>query len=71
MDVFWTKTFKEATGHAVGKPLERNQRNPQTVDDTVAVCDIMPHIEYTGSVPDETPPPFYPFSSKAEYTQVL
>ena len=24
MDVFWTKTFEEATGCAVGKPLKQN-----------------------------------------------
>ena len=28
MDVFWTETFEEATGHAIGKPLEWNQGNP-------------------------------------------
>ena len=70
-DVFWTKTFKEATGRTAGMPLEWNQRNLQTVDNTVAVCDIMPHIEHTGSAPDKTPPLFYPFNSEAEYAQVL
>ena len=71
MDIFWTEIFKKATGCAIGKPLKQNQRNPQTVDNTVAVCDIILHIKHTGSVPDKTPPLFYPFSSKAEYTQVL
>ena len=71
MDIFQTETFKEATSRAIGKPLGRNQGNPQTADDTAAVCDITPRIKRTGSILDKTPPPFYLFSSKAEYIQVL
>ena len=71
IDIFWTKTFEEATGHTAGKSLKWNQRNLQTVDNTAAVCDIMLCIEHTGSALDKTPPLFYPFSSKAEYIQVL
>ena len=41
------------------------------MDDTVAVYNIMPHIECTNSVLNETPPLFYPFGSEVEYTQVL
>ena len=51
----------------MGKPLGRNQGNPQTVDDTAVVCDIIPRIKRTGSTPDKTPPLFYLFGSKAEY----
>ena len=67
INVFWTETFEEATGRAARKSLGQNQRNLQTVDDTVAVCDIMLYIERTGSALDKTPPLFYPFSSEAEY----
>ena len=41
------------------------------MDDTAAVCDIMPRTKRTGSVLDKTPPSFYLFSSEAEYIQVL
>ena len=68
IDVFWTETFKKAIGHATGKPLGRNQGNPQTADNTTAVYNIMPCTKHTGSTLDKAPPPFYPFSSKAEYT---
>ena len=71
MDVFWTETFEEATGCAMGKPLGWNQGNPQTVGNTAAVYNIMPRTECTGSVLDEAPPLFYPFSNEAEYVQVL
>jgi len=70
-DVFWTEIFKEATGCAIGKPLGRNQGNLQTAGDTVAVCNIMPYTECTGSALNEAPPLFYPFNSEAEYAQVL
>jgi len=67
IDVFWTETFKEATGHTIKKLLGRNQGNLQTADNTAAVYDIIPRIERIGNAPDKTPPPFYPFSNKAEY----
>ena len=51
----------------MGKSLGRNQGNPQTVDDTAVVYNIMPRIKCTSSTPDKTPPLFYLFSSKAEY----
>jgi hypothetical protein len=37
------------------------------MDDTTAVCDIMPRTKRTSSALDKTPPLFYLFSSKAEY----
>ena len=41
------------------------------MDDTAVIYNIMPHIKHTGGVLDKIPPLFYPFGSKAEYTQVL
>ena len=71
IDVFWTETFEEAIGYAIGKPLGQNQGNPQIVGDTVAVYNIMPRTERTGSALDKAPPPFYLFSNEIEYIQVL
>jgi hypothetical protein len=34
----------------------------------MAVYNIIPHIKYTSSILNKTPPLFYPFSSEAEYT---
>ena len=70
-DVFWTKTFEEATGRATGKPLGQNQGNPQTASDTAAVCNIIPRTKRTSSALDKAPPLFYLFSSEVKYAQVL
>ena len=67
IDVFWTKTFKKAISCATGKPLGWNQGNPQIVDNTAAICNIIPCTERTSSAPDKAPLLFYPFSNKAEY----
>ena len=33
----------------------------------MAVYDIIPHIKYTSGILNKIPPPFYSFSSEAEY----
>ncbi len=71
MDIFWTETFEKAIGHAMGKPLGRNQGNPQTAGNTAAVYNIMPYTECIGSAPNKAPFSFYLFNNEVEYAQVL
>jgi hypothetical protein len=69
-DVFRTESFRDATGCTAGAPVGSIQIEPQNADDDVVLCDNASHTG-TGGALDEAPPPFYPFSSEAEYAQVM